>query len=75
MLQIKKAFEKHEASYLYVSTKPPLMPDSPLKLDLKTLVNTLNQHGNNIKSRRTRIDAIVDEDFAVLDTVYQQLAK
>lgn len=51
------------------------MPDTPLKLDLKALVNTLNQRDNNIKTRRARIDAIIDEDFAVLDTVYQQLAK
>lgn len=51
------------------------MPDSPTQPDLKALVNALNQRGNNIKTRRARIDAIVDEDFALLDAVYQQLAK
>ncbi|MCX8209964.1 MAG: hypothetical protein ACJATN_001539 [Neolewinella sp.] len=51
------------------------MPNSPNQTDLKALVNALNQRDNNIKTRRVRIDAIVDEDFTVLDAVYQQLAK
>ena len=48
------------------------MPDLS---DLKALVKRLNQRDNNIKTRRARIDAIVDEDFAILDAVYQKLAK
>lgn len=51
------------------------MPDTPDLSSLKALVNTLNQRDNNIKTRRARIDAIVDEDFASLDAVYQKLAR
>ncbi len=51
------------------------MPNSPTPLDLKALVNTLNQRDSNIKTRRAQIDAIVDEDFAVLSAVYQKLAQ
>lgn len=49
--------------------------DSPTPLDLKSLVNTLNSHDNNIKRRRARIDAIVDEDFSLLADLYKQLAQ
>jgi hypothetical protein len=51
------------------------MPDIPTPIDLKALVKSLNKQGNNIKSRRSRIDAIVDEDFAIMDAVYQKLAQ
>lgn len=51
------------------------MPDIPTPIDLKALVKSLNKQGNNIKSRRSRIDAIVDEDFALLSKIYQHLAK
>jgi hypothetical protein len=61
--------------FLYFLTQPLSMPNSPNQTDLKALVNALNQRDNNIKTRRVRIDAIVDEDFTVLDAVYQQLAK
>jgi len=51
------------------------MPDSPDLSDLKALVKTMNQRDGNIKARRARIDAIVDEDLAVLAAVYQKLAQ
>ncbi|WP_187270906.1 hypothetical protein [Neolewinella aurantiaca] len=51
------------------------MPDSPLSSELKALVNSLNRRDGNIKVRRARIDTIIDDDFAVLSPVYQQLAK
>lgn len=51
------------------------MPDTPDLSDLKALVNTLNRRDNNIKTRRARIDAIVDEDFATLGAVYQKIAR
>lgn len=52
------------------------MPDdTPNPLDLKSLVSTLNGRDNNIKRRRTHIDAIVDEDFALLASLYQKLAQ
>ena len=52
------------------------MPDdTPTPPDLKSLVATLNGRDNNIKRRRARIDAIVDEDFALLADLYQKLAR
>jgi len=49
--------------------------DNSTPLDLKSLVITLNKRDNNIKRRRTQIDVIVDEDFALLADIYQKLAK
>lgn len=52
------------------------MPDNtPTPLDLKSLVSTLNNRDNNIKRRRARIDAIVDEDFTLLVALYKKLAQ
>jgi hypothetical protein len=51
------------------------MPDSPDLSDLKALVKNLNQRDGNIKTRRARIDAIVDEDFAILSAVYKKLTR
>jgi len=49
--------------------------DAPSPLDLKSLVKTLNNRDTNIKRRRARIDAIVDEDFTLLADLYQKLAQ
>jgi|AntRauTorckE5430_2_1112549.scaffolds.fasta_scaffold02168_2 hypothetical protein len=49
--------------------------DDPAPLDLKALAKALNAKGDNLKARRARIDAIVDEDFDRLAAVYQALAK
>jgi|GEM_PF-1437915 len=52
------------------------MPDDdPTPLDLKSLVKTLNNHDNNIKRRRARIDAICDEDFTLFADLYRKLAQ
>jgi len=45
--------------------------------DLKNLVKALNQSGrqNDIKQRRAKIDALIDEDFATLKEVLNKLAQ
>ena len=53
----------------------PLPDDTPSPLDLTSLVKTLNNRDTNIKRRRARIDAIVDEDFTLLADLYQKLAQ
>lgn len=59
----------------FVTAKTISMPDAPDLSNLKALVKTLNQRDGNIKARRAKIDAIVDEDFAALIAVYQKLAR
>jgi len=52
--------------------------DTPPDLsDLKSLVQQLNQSGrqNDIKQRRAKIDALIDEDFVTLKDVLNKLAK
>lgn len=56
----------------------PDKPDTPPDLsDLKSLVKALNQSGrqNDIKRRRAKIDAIVDEEFAAIGDVLKKLAR
>lgn len=56
-------------------------PNDPDKVpdlsDLKSLVQQLNQSGrqNDIKQRRAKIDALIDEDFATLKEVLNKLAQ
>jgi len=48
--------------------------NDPPPVDLKNLVQQLNASQNNIKTRRARIDAIIDQDFADLGDVFKKLA-
>lgn len=45
--------------------------------NLKYLVQQLNQSGrqNDIKQRRAKIDALIDEDFVMLKEVLHKLAQ
>ncbi|WP_273443886.1 hypothetical protein [Neolewinella agarilytica] len=45
--------------------------------DLKSLVQQLNQSGrqNDIKQRRAKIDALIDEDFVTLKDLLHKLAQ
>lgn len=56
----------------------PDKPDTPPDLsDLKSLVKALNQSGrqNDIKRRRAKIDAIVDEEFFAINDILKKLAR
>ncbi len=56
----------------------PNDPDTAPNLsDLKSLVQQLNQSGrqNDIKQRRAKIDALIDEDFVTLKDVLHKLAQ
>lgn len=56
----------------------PNNPDIPPDLsELKNLVKALNQSGrqNDIKQRRAKIDALIDEDFTTLKDVLKKLTQ